>query len=142
MPLADALATIVHTPSAHVLGLQQSIGNRESQRCSERAASRASVAPAKPIAPRVVQTGIKFVRPGQLAATLGLPPNIVPPGAESNPDFVRSLFAPDAAAYHLDELHGVPPDLINALPEGELVEVESETLHLPALTYTLAGGEQ
>jgi hypothetical protein len=82
----------------------------------------------------VVQRGFEIVPEGALAAKLGLPPDTVPPGAEKNPEFISSLFAPGAMITELVEVHGVPPEIVESMPEGEVVE-------MPALTTTLAVGE-
>jgi hypothetical protein len=87
---------------------------------------------------RVVKTGIRVLQEGQLAATLGLPPGVIPPGAESNPDFLLSLADPTQAS-QLVEIQGVPSDVVESLPEGEVVEVGPH--HNVWLNTTLAVGE-
>ncbi len=82
-----------------------------------------SPAPAHDAPLRVVERGIEAVGPGQIAARLGLPPETVPPGAESNPDFLMSLASPDSRVARLEEVHGVPAEVVESVPEGEVVEV-------------------
>ena len=92
----------------------------------EPAGAEAPTAPAvgSPGAPlRVVERGIETVGPGQLAARLGLPPETVPPGAEANPDFVLSLATAGSRLARLEEVRGVPKEVVESVPEGEVVEV-------------------
>ena len=145
-PLASDPATAGQAPQAQILGLQQSIGNHAVAALVQGQLARQPVAQEKApagageaVSSRVVKKDIQVVGKGQLAATLGLPPHTVPPGAESNPDFVASLFGPDASAYRLEEVHGLPSEIVNALPEGELVEVSA--IHMPAVTKTVAAAE-
>ena len=145
-PLASDPATAVPAAQAQILGLQQSIGNRAVTALVQGHLARQPVAQEKaaasagePVSSRVVKKDIQVVGKGQLAATIGLPPHTVPPGAESNPDFVASLFGPDAPAYRLEEVHGLPSEIVNALPEGELVEVSA--IHMPVVTKTVAAAE-
>src|SRR4051794_22050871 len=134
----------VRAPQTPILDLQQSIGNRAVTQLVQARAARQAVAEeqtagGKPVTSRAVQKGIRVVPPGQLAATLGLPPHTVPPGAEANPDFIRSLFDPDADAYRLEEVHGLSSEVVESLPEGELVEVSG--IHMPVITKTVGAAE-
>ncbi len=83
---------------------------------------------------KVVKRGFEIVSEGSLAATLGLPPDTIPPGAEKNPEFVESLFQPGASLQQLVETNEVPEALAEEMPEGEIVE-------MPTLKDVLATGE-
>jgi uncharacterized protein DUF4157 len=87
--------------------------------------------------PRVVQRGIKVMSDDEVMETLHLPPETVPPGAASNPDFLLSMMQPGASASRLEPLTGVPEDVVEEVPEGEVVEMPNVKLGLAVLE----GGE-
>jgi hypothetical protein len=83
---------------------------------------------------RVVEDDVKVPASGEIAGLLGLPPESIPPGALSNPDFLLSVAAntPGASAASLQEMTGLPDSVMGALPEGKVVEVDdSELTGLP-----------
>lgn len=83
---------------------------------------------------RVVQDNIRAPGSGELEGLLGLPPESIPPGALSNPDFLLSLAAntPGASAARLEEVVGAPDAVAAAIPEGKVVEVdENDLMGLP-----------
>jgi hypothetical protein len=63
----------------------------------------------------------------------------VPPGAESNPDLLRSVAGPDSSAARLEELPGAPAEFVESLPEKQVVEVP--THEMAWLTKPLAVAE-
>ena len=78
----------------------------------------------------VKEENVQVPAAGQLEGLLGLPPDSVPPGSLANPDFLMSLLAntPGAQASRLEEMSGVPDDVVAAVPEGKVVEVASDDL--------------
>ncbi len=72
---------------------------------------------------RVVQRGIKVMSDDEIMEALHLPPETVPPGAAANPDFLLSQMQPGATASRLEPLPDMPEDVVEEVPEGEVVEM-------------------
>jgi hypothetical protein len=83
---------------------------------------------------RVVQKGVRVMTEADVMQALHLPPGTVPPGAASNPDFLLSVMDPHASASRLEALSDVPKEIVEEVPEGEVVE-------MPLMKTLLAVGE-
>lgn len=90
--------------------------------------------PAQPapraVSPSVVQGDVKIGSVEEAAKLFGLPPESIPPGALENPDFLVSIAAhtPGGSAARLEEMLGVPEDVVAALPDGKVSEVDEAML--------------
>jgi hypothetical protein len=73
----------------------------------------------------VVEKEVKIASAEELPDILGLPHGTIPPGAETNPQFLMSVLGgnPDAEVSRLEEVLDVPEEVLSTLPDGQVVEV-------------------
>jgi Domain of unknown function (DUF4157) len=93
--------------------------------------------------PSVVQGDVRIGSVDEAAKLFGLPPESIPPGALENPDFLLSIAAhtPGGSAARLEEMLGVPEDVVADLPDGKVSEVDEAVLHgLPSEDEETGGG--